>query len=92
MNKKRLPKSTYPNRYEIELDVNLDKFSYTGTQKVNLNVVETTNKIVLNSVGIDVTKAKIQNTNQDFSLEVSYIEDDEKIVFESQETLSEGVY
>ncbi len=92
MNKKRLPKSTYPNRYEIELDVNLDKFSYTGTQKINLNVVETTNKIVLNSVGIDVTKAKIQNTKQDISLEVSYIEEDEKIVFESQETLSEGVY
>ena len=61
MNKKRLPKSTYPNRYEIELDVDLDKFSYTGTQKVDLNVVETTNKIVLNSVGIQVTKAKIQN-------------------------------
>ena len=73
MNKKRLPKSTYPNRYEIELDVDLDKFSYTGRQKVDLNVVETTNKIVLNSVGIEVTKAKIQNTEQDISLEVSYI-------------------
>ena len=92
MNKKRLPKSTYPNRYEIELDVDLDKFSYTGTQKVDLNVVETTNKIVLNSVGIEVTKAKIQNTEQDISLEVSYIEEDEKIVFESEEVLSKGLY
>ena len=92
MNKKRLPKSTYPNRYEIELDVDLDKFSYTGTQKVDLNVVETTNKIVLNSVGIQVTKAKIQNTEQDISLEVSYIEEDEKIVFESEEVLSKGLY
>ena len=60
MNKKRLPKSTYPNRYEIELDVDLDNFSYTGAQKVDLNVVEATNNIVLNSVGIEVTKAKIQ--------------------------------
>ena len=92
MNKKRLPKSTYPNRYEIELDVDLDKFSYTGTQKVDLNVVETTNKIVLNSVGIEVTKAKVQNTEQDISLEVSYIEEDEKIVFESEEVLSKGLY
>ena len=92
MNKKRLPKSTYPNRYEIELDVDLDKFSYTGRQKVDLNVVETTNKIVLNSVGIQVTKAKIQNTEQDISLEVSYIEEDEKIVFESEEVLSKGLY
>ena len=48
MNKKRLPKSTYPNRYEIELDVDLDNFSYTGAQKVDLNVVEATNNIVLN--------------------------------------------
>ena len=92
MNKKRLPKSTYPNRYEIELDVDLDKFSYTGRQKVDLKVVETTNKIVLNSVGIEVTKAKIQNTEQDISLEVSYIEEDEKIVFESEEILSKGLY
>ncbi len=92
MNKKRLPKSTYPNRYEIELDVDLDKFSYTGRQKVDLNVVETTDKIVLNSVGIEVTKAKIQNTEQDISLEVSYIEEDEKIVFESEEVLSKGLY
>ena len=65
MNKKRLPKSTYPNRYEIELDVDLDNFSYTGVQKVDLNVVEATNNIVLNSVGIEVTKAKIQTTKQD---------------------------
>ena len=92
MNKKRLPKSTYPNRYEIELDVNLDNFSYTGAQKVDLNVVEATNNIVLNSVGIEVTKAKIQTTKQDIPLKVNYIEEDEKIVFESQETLSEGVY
>ena len=92
MNKKRLPKSTYPNRYEIELDVDLDNFSYTGAQKVDLNVVEATNNIVLNSVGIEVTKAKIQTTKQDIPLEVNYIEEDEKIVFESQETLSEGVY
>jgi len=92
MNKKRLPKSTYPNRYEIELDVDLDNFSYTGAQKVDLNVVEATNNIVLNSVGIEVTKAKIQTTKQNIPLKVNYIEEDEKIVFESQETLSEGVY
>ena len=41
---------------------------------------------------IEVTKAKIQTTRQDIPLEVNYIEEDEKIVFESQETLSEGVY
>ncbi len=92
MNKKRLPKSTYPNKYEIELDVDLDNFSYTGAQKVDLNVVEATNNIVLNSVGIEVTKAKIQTTKKDIPLKVNYIEEDEKIVFESQETLSKGVY
>ena len=43
-------------------------------------------------VGIQVTKAKIQNTKQDISLEVSYIEEDEKIVFESEEVLSKGLY
>ena len=81
MNKKRLPKSTYPSRYEIELDIDLDSFSYTGTQKVNFNVVEATNKIVLNSIGIEVTNAKIETIKQDISLEVTYVEEDEKNSF-----------
>ena len=51
MNKKRLPQSTYPIRYEVELDVDLDNFSYNGKELIDIEVVESTNEIVLNCIG-----------------------------------------
>ena len=38
MNKKRLPKSTYPIRYEVELDVDLDNFSYNGKELIDIEL------------------------------------------------------
>ena len=64
MNKKRLPQSTYPIRYKVELDVDLDNFSYNGKELIDIEVVESTNEIVLNCIGIEVISAKIQNNKQ----------------------------
>ena len=50
MNKKRLPQSTYPIRYEVELDVDLDNFTYTGKELIDIEVLENTNEIVLNCI------------------------------------------
>ena len=92
MNKKRLPQSTYPIRYEVELDVDLDNFSYNGKELIDIEVVESTNEIVLNCIGIDVISAKIQNNKQEISLSIIYIEEDEKIIFQSKDALSKGQY
>ena len=92
MNKKRLPQSTYPIRYEVELDVDLDNFSYNGKELIDIEVVESTNEIVLNCIGIDVISAKIQNNKEEISLSIIYIEEDEKIIFQSKDALSKGQY
>ena len=42
MNKKRLPQSTYPIRYEVELDVDLDNFSYNGKELIDIEAVSYT--------------------------------------------------
>ena len=75
MNKKRLPQSIYPIRYEVELDVDLDNFSYSGKELIDIEVSESTNEIVLNCIGIEVINAKIQNNKQDISLSVIYVEE-----------------
>ena len=72
MNKKRLPQSTYPIRYEVELDVDIDNFTYTGKELIDIEVLENTNEIVLNCIGIEVISAKIQNNKQENSLSIIY--------------------
>ena len=51
MNKNILPKTSSPKRYEIKLDIDLENFTYVGMQTVEIEVLEDTKLIYLNSVG-----------------------------------------
>ena len=42
----RLPKIAIPHRYEINLDINLDAFSYTGKEVVFLEIVDETKELL----------------------------------------------
>ncbi len=53
----RLPKIAIPHRYEINLDINLDEFSYTGKEVVFLEIVDETKELQLHSLGIVVENA-----------------------------------
>ena len=50
----RLPKIAIPHRYEINLDINLEKFSYAGKEVVFLEIVDETKELQLHSLGIDI--------------------------------------
>ncbi len=57
MNKNiRLPKIAIPQRYEINLDINLEEFSYTGKEVVFLEIVDETKELQLHSLGIEKIK------------------------------------
>ena len=43
----RLPKIAIPQRYEINLDINLEEFSYTGKEVVFLEIVDETKELQL---------------------------------------------
>ena len=60
MDKNRLPKTSRPKRYEIKLDIDLNNFSYEGVENIELEVLENTNSIFLNSLGIEVTSASLE--------------------------------
>ena len=57
----RLPKIAIPHRYEINLDINLDEFSYTGKEVVFLEIVDETKELQFHSLGIDIENAFIEN-------------------------------
>ena len=54
----RLPKIAIPHRYEINLDINLDEFSYTGKEVVFLEIVDETKELQVHSLGIIYLKKR----------------------------------
>ena len=89
--KNRLPKIAIPNRYEINLDVDIDNFKYKGDEVVYLEIVEDTVEFELNSVGIDIHNAFVENdNNMHHEASVNYVKEDEKIILTFEETVKAG--
>jgi puromycin-sensitive aminopeptidase len=79
-----------PSHYDIELDLDLETFTFAGSVGIDIEVVEETGSIVLNAAEVDIKSARISN---DVDIEeITY--DDEKemarLVFASP--LSPGSY
>ena len=85
----RLPKTAIPNRYEINLDINLDQFNYRGKEIVFLEVVDETKELQLHAQGIDIKSVFIENdSGEHIDASVDYLPEEERIslVFENEIT------
>ena len=58
-----LPKLAIPNRYEINLDIDLKNFKYLGKEIVFIEVVEETDEIHLHAVGLTINSSFIEDDN-----------------------------
>ena len=93
MNKNILPKTSSPKRYEIKLDIDLENFTYVGMQTVEVEILENTKLIYLNSLGIQVSHASlISNDQESINLSVEYFENDERISLSSKNEIENGTY
>ena len=93
MNKNILPKTSSPKRYEIKLDIDLENFTYVGMQTVEIEVLENTKLIYLNSLGIQISHASlISNDQESINLSVEYFENDERISLSSKNEIENGTY
>ncbi len=82
MSKNILPKTSFPKRYEIKLDVDLEDFSYIGNQTVEMEILENTKSIFLNSLGIKISHASLIDKNdEEINLSVEYFEDVKEYLF-----------
>ncbi len=55
-----LPTSVVPRKYRITLKPDLTKFTFDGSESVDVSVVEATPEVVLNAVELDIASASIQ--------------------------------
>lgn len=50
----RLPRSSKPVNYKLYLEPDLEKFTFAGSAQIDINIVERTNLIVLNSKNLSI--------------------------------------
>ncbi len=56
-NPHRLPRTVVPRRYDLTLEPDLVGATFTGTESVEVEVVEPTSEVVLNAVDIEIDEA-----------------------------------
>ena len=90
----RLPQSVSPSFYNLDLTPDLDKATFTGSEKIKLKITTTTSDIILNSSEIDIKEASLNNdkTKEKFSLTVSYNLDNETADLKAKDKLALGDY
>ena len=86
-----LPKLAIPNRYEINLDIDLKNFKYLGKEIVFIEVVEETYEIHLHAVGLTINSSFIEDDNgAHIDGSVNYLNEDEKIIINFEEKVTSG--
>ncbi|GAV84937.1 Peptidase_M1 domain-containing protein/DUF3358 domain-containing protein [Cephalotus follicularis] len=88
----RLPKSAVPRRYDLHLKLDLTACTFSGTEQIDLSIIEPTKFIVLNSCELEIHQVWFTNSlNQKYSpCEVVLDGDDEILVLVFEEALSVG--
>ncbi|GAD98240.1 aminopeptidase [Paecilomyces variotii No. 5] len=87
-----LPTNVKPLHYDLTLEPDFEKFTYEGTVIIDLDVVEDTNSISLNSNEIDIhsTTVSAGGAVVTSSPEVTYNQDAQTTTVKFKETISAG--
>lgn len=57
----RLPRTVVPEKYEVRLEPDLEKFTFNGLEIVHVLVHEATKEIVLNALDLEITRVFIES-------------------------------
>ncbi|KAK6399329.1 Aminopeptidase 2 mitochondrial, partial [Oleoguttula sp. CCFEE 5521] len=87
-----LPKNVKPLHYALTLEPNFEKFTYEGTVVIELDVVEDTKSISLNTLELDIHSTKITSgdTTVSSSPTLSFDEDSQTTKIDFNDTIPAG--
>ena len=87
----RLPKAVKPTNYRLRLQPDLKKFSFAGSSEIEVSVLESTNKIVLNSADLTIHQVAFKSeSGKNLAASVLLNEADETAEFTFPEVLPTG--
>ncbi|KAH8676688.1 peptidase family M1-domain-containing protein [Tricladium varicosporioides] len=87
-----LPANVIPRHYDLTMEPDFEKFTYEGTVIVDLDVVEDSNSVSLNTVELKIHSTKIISGSQTISSspEVTYNEDTQTTKVAFEKSLAKG--
>ncbi|KAL7751441.1 hypothetical protein RI367_003301 [Sorochytrium milnesiophthora] len=87
----QLPKNVRPSHYNVTLSPDLQNFTYTGVVEIALAVLQPTNTIVLNSLGLNIKNATIViGQEKHYSTSPTYNTKEQTVTFKSPVYLNKG--
>src|SRR6185369_16630740 len=91
-------KTASPVEYEVSVEPDLSKFSFTGTESVKVQVLQPTREIVMNALNLKISSAELApvsdagTTGAGQSVEIKLEPESEKVRFIGKDTLAAGTY
>ena len=80
----RLSKYVIPDKYDIQLNPDLENFTFEGIETIHLSILKQTKSLTLHSKNLEIETIKIQgktlnNTQDIFADKITYNEKDETV-------------
>jgi puromycin-sensitive aminopeptidase len=95
----RLPRSVRPRRYRLRLAPDLDANGFSGEEEVELEVLEETDRIVLNAVDLELERARLvpgwsvdEVGDEELGLSLEWDPPREQVAFVASSVLAPGHY
>src|ERR1700736_5349418 len=88
----RLPKDIIPRSYLIHLEPNAEQLITNGAESIEIEVLNPTNRIVLNAIEIDVSAARIAHGETQEELIPKFDSARQTVLFGTREVLGPGKY
>jgi puromycin-sensitive aminopeptidase len=87
----RLPRSILPSHYDIELDLDMEGFTFQGKVGIDLDVIEAVGTVELNTADIDIKEAFLTGGGRSHGIAgISYDEKLERATITLEDTLEAG--
>ncbi|MBV9299073.1 MAG: M1 family metallopeptidase [Verrucomicrobia bacterium] len=87
-----LPKNVVPRNYLIHMEPNVETRATDGAEAIEIEVLAPTNRIVLNSLDTQITRAKIEGGDRQEQLVPEFDANQQTVWFDLKEVLLPGKY
>ena len=86
----RLPRLAVPSAYRIELAPDLAQFTFTGSVEIDVEILELTDRLVLNAIELTIHTATISIAGTEHTVSIDLDETTERLTLSSDTTLPPG--